>query len=96
MRQDVWKCFFVGMLCLWLFWEAIVTKNPMIRIEESILTVQEVETDREVLQREKRENSDWGDLKLYLNKNRHLNIHILWIAKGCILMLFLSVIKRAH
>ena len=93
MRQDVWKCFCVGMLCLWLFWEAIVTESPTVRIEESILTAQEVETGRKILQRE---NSDWGNLKLYLNKNQHLDIHILWIAKGCILILFLSVIKRTN
>ena len=95
MRQDVWKCFFTGLLCFWLFWEAIVTECPTVRIEESILTTQEVEADRKVLQRAKREDSDWGAFKLYLNKNQHLDIHILWIAKGCILLLFLSVIKRA-
>ena len=95
MRQDVWKCFFAGLLCFWLFWEAIVTESPTVRIEESILTAQEVEADRKVLQREKREDSNWGAFKLYLNKNQHLDIHILWIAKGGILLLFLSVIKRA-
>ena len=59
MRQDVRKCFVVGALCLWLFWDAVGMKMPTVGIEEEILKEQEVETYRE--------DFDWGDLKIYLN-----------------------------
>lgn len=88
MRQDVRKCFVVGALCLWLFWDAVGMKMPTVGIEEEILKEQEVETYRE--------DFDWGDLKIYLNKRRHLDIPIIWIAKGGVLLLAFSVLKRTQ
>lgn len=92
MRQDVWKCFFVGLLCFWLFWDVIEIKNPTVRIEEGILKEQE-EADREILKGEK---FNWGDFKLYFNKRQYLDIPIVWITKGCILLLVFSLIKRTQ
>ena len=40
MRQDVRKCFVVGALCLWLFWDAVGMKMPTVGIEEEILKEQ--------------------------------------------------------
>lgn len=93
MRQDVRKCFFVGVLCLWLFWDAIGIVNPTVGTEKYRFKEQEEGTGREILSKEELE---WGDLTIYLNKSRHLNIHIVWIAKGCILFLTFSVLKRTQ
>lgn len=83
--KDVWKCVFTGVLCLWLFADIIHIKMPVVKIEKSILNEWEEKTDGAVLEEEE---FDWEDIRQ--------DFHICWFAKGCILFLFLSVMKRAE
>lgn len=91
--RDICKCFLVGVLCLWLFADAIDVNIPVVRIEESALKEREGETDRGSLQEG---DFDWKAVRVCFDKGQEIEIRVSWIAKGCILLLLLGVIKRAY
>lgn len=91
--RDVWKCFLTGILCLWLLADAAKLYSPAAGTREGALKEEKEITDREYF---KRKDSAGEEIRIYLNKNQEVDVQIEWIAKGCILLLFFCVIKRAH
>lgn len=92
MRKDVRKCIFTGLLCFWLFAEVIDCNLPVVRIEDRIPKEEEYKSEKE---RVERKDSDRNKIRIHLKNDQQMDIHIAWIVKGGILILFLSVMKRA-